>query len=722
MTPSSAVSLSSDGSAVPAPHVWKFFRAGGFDQVRLDSGDDIFSLDQLDQKLWLALACPASGIEVDARALGLLDTDRDGRIRAAELLAAVRWLKGVLKSGDILVQPGDSVPLDAIDENSADGGVVLASARTILANLGKPDATVIGLDDTRDTDRIFAQTSFNGDGVIPPAAAADDPTLVQAITDIIACLGGVRDRSGEIGIDQSRVDDFFAQVDHLVQWLVEGEGHRLPEGAGAAFAAIRDKVDGFFVLCRLAAYQPSALLGPSPESLAGLVGLDRAATLAALAPLPLAAVAADAALPLAGGINPAWEAQMAAFRQQVVVPLLGDRPQLDQGEWDALVARFADFETWLAARPVNAVDGLGAERARALADPVIRAGLGALISRDQALEAQAAGIDAVEKLVVLRTHLFGLLNNFVSFGAFYGRRAKAAFQAGTLYLDGRSAELCVRVDDAAKHAGLAAQSRIFLVYCDCQRRGSGEKMTIMAGFTAGDSDRLLVGRNGIFYDRQGRDWDAAVIRVVEHPISMRQAFWAPYKQLARFAGAQLEKVASARAKAVETEMQTKAAAKIAAPATTAAKEPAFDPGRFAGIFAALGLAIGAIGTAIASVVTGFFQLSWWQMPLALVGLVLAVSGPSMLVAYLKLRQRSLAPILDATGWAVNARASINIAFGGALTALAQLPDGASRQLTDPFADKPWPWGRIILALVVVAALALAGAWWAGLVPWLPGRH
>ena len=39
-------------------------------------------------------------------------------------------------------------------------------------------------------------------------------------------------------------------------------------------------------------------------------------------------------------------------------------------------------------------------------------------------------------------------------------------------------------------------------------------MTIVAGFTAGDAERLAVGRHGIFVDRQGRDWDAVVIKLV----------------------------------------------------------------------------------------------------------------------------------------------------------------------------------------------------------------
>ena len=55
-------------------HTWRFFRAGGFDQVRLDNGSDLASLEDLDQKLWVALACPTTGLEFDSRTLNLIDT------------------------------------------------------------------------------------------------------------------------------------------------------------------------------------------------------------------------------------------------------------------------------------------------------------------------------------------------------------------------------------------------------------------------------------------------------------------------------------------------------------------------------------------------------------------------------------------------------------------------------------------------------------------------
>ena len=52
----------------------------------------------------------------------------------------------------------------------------------------------------------------------------------------------------------------------------------------------------------------------------------------------------------------------------------------------------------------------------------------------------------------------------------------------------------------------------------------------------------MVGRNGIFYDRKGQDWDATIVRILDHPISIRQAFWSPYKKLIKFINEQLEKL------------------------------------------------------------------------------------------------------------------------------------------------------------------------------------
>jgi len=290
----------------------------------------------------------------------------------------------------------------------------------------------------------------------------------------------------------------------------------------------------------------------------------------------------------------------------------------------------------------------------------------------------------------------------VSFLDFYDPSLPAIFQAGTLYIDGRACSLCLRVTDPAKHAKLASLGMIYLAYCDCTRKSTGEKQAIAAAVTGGDADNLMVGRNGIFYDRDGNDWDATIAKTVEHPISIRQAFWSPDKRVAKFVEEQIVNFAAAKDKAV-TDDATKA---VSAVGKEGAATP-FDIAKFAGIFAAIGLAVGAIGSAIAAVAIGFLGLAWWQMPLAIAGALLVISGPSMLLAAMKLRKRNIGPILDAEGWAVNGRVKINIPFAGTLTRLAKLPDGARRTLRDPYRRKRriWPW--LLLVLIVLAA----GGWW-----------
>lgn len=713
-------------------HRWRFFRAGGFDQVRLDTGADLAHLAELDQKLWVALSCPTQGVELDAATLALVDTDADGHVRAPELIAAIDWAVARLRSPDVLIRAGE-LSLGDIRDDGDDNGKLLGATRRILASLGKPDATHISVDDCTDIGRIFGGMALNGDGIVAAKGLPDD--LQAVIATLIDRLGSVQDRSGEPGVNRAIVERFFAEGAALQAWRQDARASLsgLPDGAGtaeafAALQAVRSKVDDFFQRCRLAAFDPraSALLNGSEDDFKriGAQLLSGGAGAQDVATLPLAYVRSGAGLPLTDQLNPAWVVAVQALRSRVVQPLLGDRVELSEADWAALVARFAEHEAWLAERPETPLDQLDGEALAALLAGDAQARLLELITQDESAADEAALIGDVERLVRYARDLAKLAHNFVAFTDFYTRRDKASFQAGTLYIDGRSSDLCVKVLDAGKHAALATLSGVYLAYCECSR--PGEKLTIAAAITAGDADQLMVGRNGVFYDRQGRDWDATIVKIVDHPISIRQAFWTPYKKVSRLIGEQVQKFAASKAQAstdFTTQVVVKAGDKVAAStqvqSTPAAAPPPppppVDAAKFAGIFAAVGLAIGAIGTALAAVVTGFLGLKAWQMPLALLGLMLLISGPSMAMAYFKLRNRNLGPILDANGWAVNTRARINIPFGGALTQLAKLPEGSERALTDPYAEKRSPWRVPILVLAIVAGAALA-VYWLGGVP------
>lgn len=696
-------------------HRWRFFRSGGFDQVALDSADDLRHLDQLDPKLWTALNCPTTGLEFDARTLALLDTDGDGQIRVPEILAAVRWACSMLKDPQVLFGP-EGLALAAIDDGQPDGATLRATAAKVLGCVGKAEADPLVVADFADPTRLFTPAHGNGDGIVP-AALTDDETLQRVIGEIVQTQGAATDRSGEPGINADTLAAFFEQADALNAWRAQRDAAAdtvLPLGADTpaaadALAAVQGKIEDYFARCQLAAFDPraGAALNP-PETAYGALSARPIATVdAEVEALPLAAIAAGRPLPLASGLNPSWAARMAAFRRLVVEPLLGARDTLSADDWAALTARFAAWREWLGGKPESTLHDLDAEHLARIAADDTRARLAALVEQDLAADTSAAKIDAVERLVRYQRDLVTLLRNFVTMSDFYDRQRKAVFQAGTLYLDQRSCELVLRVSDMGAHAAMAPFSGCYLVYCNCTRAGS-EPITIVAALTGGSVDELMVaGRHGIFFDRDGNDWMATVVKVVDQPVSIRQAFWSPYRRLGAFIEAQLRKFAESRDKAVEAKAQagvTEAAATAAAPA--AAPAPAFDIAKFAGIFAAIGLAVGAIGTALTAALTGLFTLAWWQIPLVVAAVMLAISGPSMLLAFLTLRRRNLGPLLDANGWAVNARARINLPFGAALTGVAELPAGSSRSLSDPFEEKKSPW-KTWLALIVLAAIAVA---------------
>jgi hypothetical protein len=689
-----------------AQHIWKFFRAGGFDQVRLDNGADLMALDQLDQKLWVALACPISGLEFDAKTLALIDTDKDGRIRAPEIIAAVKWAGTCLKSPDDLLKSAPTLPLNAINDALPEGKQLLASARQILVNLGRGEAASISLDETTDTAKIFAQTKFNGDGIIPADSAEDDATKA-VINDIIACLGADTDRSAKPGVSQSKVDLFFLEAQAFSDWWkkTESDASILPlngstTAAALTYKTVKNKVDDFFTRCRLASFDPRAVAALNREEKEYLLITTKDLHMASaeIAGLPLAQVGAQKSLPLDQGVNPAWAAVMNRFSQEVVQPLLKDRAALTESDWAAITIKFAPYDAWTATKAGATVEKLGLPRVREILAGKAKETINALLAKDKALEPEATSIASVDRLVRYHRDLYKLLNNFVSFRDFYKRKDKAIFQAGTLYLDQRSCELCLTVEDVGRHALLAGLAGTYLAYCDCVRKATGEKMQILAAFTDGDSDNLMVQRNGIFYDRRGRDWDATITKIVDNLISIRQAFWSPYKKFVRM----LEEQIAKRAGAADAANADQFAANLTQ-AESLAKQKAAETKKFdVGVVAALGVAVGAIGGAMASVATRLSDLPTWKIPLVVISLMLLISLPSMTIAWLKLRKRNLGPILDANGWAVNARAKMNVPFGKSLTQVRTLPPGAKRDLSDPFAEKKNPWPAIIIILLVLA--------------------
>ncbi len=697
-----------------AGHQWRFHRFGGVDQVVFRDAGDLLRLPELDLKLWMALSVPTTGIELDPQTAALVDADGDARIHPQDVIEALRWTCERLHDPERVLRGEDRLPLDAIRDP-----VVAAGARHVLAGLGRADAADIALADVADRARIFARLRFNGDGVITPGTAGDDTEAADLIQAVVDTVGGVPDRGGSQGLDLARLQAFRDQARAVLEWSARAQdpsnaplGPAATARAAAAIRAVREKVEDYFARCRLAAFDSRSrdLMNRDTADYRAIAAGLLTADTPAVAEFPLAAVEAGRPLPLLSGCNPAWSRHLRRLSEDAVTPLLGEAGEaLSEADWQHLTERIAPYEAYQAQRPAYPVASLGTERLQALLLPATHERVEALLRQDAAMAPESAQIATVEKLLRLARDLRELLTNSVNFADFYGK-TNAVFQVGTLYIDGRACSLCVDVIDDARHASMAGLSGLFLVYCDLSRTG-GLKRRIAAAITDGDCDNIMVGRNGLFRDRRGALWDATVTRVVSAPISVRQAFWQPYKKLVRMIEDQIAKRAQAADEASTAKLSAGVESVVAAETPPPASgSPAAAPKKIElGTIALIGTAIGGISALVAGFLKALFGLGLW-LPVGVVGVILFISGPSMILAAVKLRRRNLAPLLDANGWAINTQARINIPFGGTLTRLASLPPGTVPSLYDPFAEKRrrWPW-----LLIAAAALALSIAWAAG---------
>ncbi|MBN1241207.1 MAG: hypothetical protein JXA15_00710 [Spirochaetales bacterium] len=690
-------------------HHFRFFRSGGVDQVLLRNGEDIARLGELDLKLWMALAMPVNGTSIDPATLALLDSDGDGRIRPEELLGAVRLCRSAFRSLDCLLEAGDSIALANLGDANA-----LEAARALLAGLGRKDAAALSPADLAERRKALAEAPAAGEGLLAPEAARDQ-ALAADLAEL-AKLVGRPDSRGRAGIDRGTWDGFVAAARDFLAWRARGSERAVaPLGAatGAAWsatAAVRDKIEDFFTRCRLAAFDPkaAAAVNLDAETYRALAAGILSHESAELAKLPLAEAAPGRALPLEGALNPAYAVALRAFLESAVKPLIGPRAELSEADWSTLKDGLATFGAWLAARP--AAPDLPPELLERLSSDATLASVSALFDEDACVAEERLQLAALEGLLRYRRDLAPILENYVNFAAFYGGRG-GAFQSGTLYLDARACSLCVDVLDEGRHASLAALSGAFLAYCELTRPG-GARRKIVAAFTNGDSDNLIVGRNGIFVDKEGKDWDATITRLVQNPISVREAFWLPYKKLVRMVEEQVAKRAKAADEKSDQRLSS-TAEKVAnadkagegAPAASAAPARKFD----LGAIALVGTALGGISALLAGFLDALFGLGFF-LPLGVAGILLLISGPSMILASLKLRKRNLGPILDANGWAINTRARINLPFGSTLTSCASLPPGTLPSMADPFAEKKSPWPRVALILVLALIAAAALAW------------
>ena len=620
---------------------WQYCSLGGTKRVCITRGEDIAHLAELDQKLWTVLSCPVKGLELDERTLDLIDYDRDGKIRAEEVITAANWLCSVVKDKNAILLGHDYIDLADFNTDNEEGVQMRDCASELLK--------IMGLEKTT--------------------------------------------------ISLPELNEFLANYDENSQKELESNLENLsvsknPYGANSddavsAVDAIRDKVTDYFLRCKFIQFHDdcAVALDVSAEKVAEISEKNFATNIEEISKYPLSKPRADALLPINEGINPAWQSQFAKVKELVLDVDYPGKETITEAEWNAVVAKIDEY--------IAAKD----EETKAINE-----------GHDEKLENEHDVIKPLERLLHLYRDFYTLLRNYVAMVDFYNKDIPAVFQAGQLYIDSRRLDLCLKVGpDVAKHIDNSELSDMFLIYCKCVSRVKNETMNIVAVLTSGDINNIRVGKNAVFYDNQGQDWDAVVTHIKENPISVREAFWSPYRKFGRWCKEKFTKSAEEKEAAAFENLTTKADATtsaVAAPgaAPAAAKKP-FDIAKFAGIFAAIGMAIGFLLNALTGILGAVFH-SWLSAIIFIVIVMLCISGPSMVLAWIKLRGRNLGPVLNANGWAINSKIIVNSRFGRTLTQRAKYP--AVVMSKDPYAPMPkWLiWLIFILIVLVIVFLVL----------------
>ena len=704
---------------------WEFENIGGCSRVKISSGNDIAHLDELDVKMWTVLSCPVKGLEIEEKSLKYMDRDTDGKIRVNDVISVAKWMTGALKNPDLLLEGKDWVNIDEIDEENEVGLKLSKAAKQILFNLEK-EGERISLADTADSAAIFAKTRYNGDGVIT-VTSTDDAAEKEVIAAAVAATGGTMDRSGETGVTAAQLEQFYTELKAYSDWCaaeVAAPFADKTDAVIAAYQALDVKMKDYFMRSRLAAFSPdsTSALDVQTSRIEAISAENLSAKGDEIASYPIARITGKEELDLTTSINPAWAAQFNVVKEAAVET---GKKTLTEADWTAIGAKFAAYTAWKAAKTGASVESLGIDKVNEMLKQDKKQALLDIVAQDLALKEEAENIDMVDMFLHMLRDFYRLLKNFITFHDFYNKDKEvgAIFQSGTLIIDQRACRLCMKVDNMAAHNASAATSGMFLVYCDCTTKTSPAKLQIVAAVTVGEVGNLIVGKNAVYYDNAGVEWDAVITKVVANPISVMEAFWSPYRRMSTAVENLINKSAAEK----DAKMMADATAKInaapkelpAAPAAGAEGEaakpaatPPFDIAKFAGIFAAIGMAVGMIGSALAALAKGIFALEWWQLILSFLGILLIISGPSMVLAWMKLRRRNIAPLLNANGWAVNAAAKISIPFGETLTDVAKYP---KLKLKDPYAKTGMPaWLKILITLCVLIGAA-AAAWYYGLI-------
>ena len=688
-----------------------FKNYGGSYQLRIRDAQDLEKIQALDEAHWAATSVPINSLNCDYVFTSFVDTDQNGRIRTNEVKEAQAWLFRFLANRSRLSVGTDVLDLNDIDTSHPEGKKLRVVAEFILTNLNSAGAQKISLSQVRDVQSIMASAANNGDGIIPSEAASDSD-LAQFIISVIETVGSVLDASGKPGISQEQLKAFFQEAQSYLAWKAKGEIPKgdnvtevMPWGAETPQAyelitSLEEKIEQYFAQCAMVGFdeRAAAQMHLRQKELDEIDFTDKSMMEARIKDAPLAVPNPKGLLDLEALINPIYTERIFCLREKVLKRALGGPVKhLTQKQWDKAKNIFTPYRTWLEGKRGMKVEKLGVDRLCTYLDGPYRKQVSELIVKDLAVADDLNQMHNLEKLILYQKWLMELVNNFVSFPNLYNPQTRSLFEMGTLIIDGRQITFTMKVQDRQVHKKIAEKSCMYLLYVEVSGRQDKDiKFEIVAAVTSGTAGRLHLGKRGIFFTVDGREWDARIVDIVENPISIYESIRAPFQQVTGFIRKQIDKFTKSR--------QGKVEESFTAPSASGMTRDLLLGG---------GVAIAALGTSFAYITKALSQVKPVHILITLAGIATAILLPGIIAGFIKIRKRNMSTLLEASGWAVNVHMRLNATLGRLFTHVPNLPKGARREHRDVVAQFVKESGRpslrskkLSVAVLIILLIAL----------------
>ena len=586
---------------------------GGRYQPIMLSTEDVFSILEVNPQHWSANCAPIDGLSCDKDFLSYMDTDLNGKILPYEVCDALLWMREALCDHTGIWLEKDTLSLRGFHKDTPLGNALLASAEHVLETLGVSSET-IALEQVQARTKILQAGAMNGDGVIPPSAILD-PKTKDFLLDIISVMGGVQDRNGEQGVNEKMVLSFSLRAQAWLDWrgAEPVTSFKNPSTASMAISAAQPILDQYFSAC---------LFERSTEEVHKAPLLTKPNTKGVLH-------------------KDAWVHPLYRSIWKGVLFLFSTRDELSWKDWESIWEQANRFLTWKKKEPEGNFSLVSHTRLTSMmeAEDIWNA-VKEKIEEDRASARLLEKLSDLEKVLVFQKNLRSFLSSYVNFSFFYNPQRQSLPERGTLLMDGRLFRLSVQVRDREQHKARSKDSGFFLLYIQVHApEGVFEVATAVTGKKRGD---LHIGKRGVFMLVDGKDYPATVVDILDNPINIQEAFWAPFSSVQGFVQKRLEKFSSKHQQELEQTVESNLIQKEEAQEATS--KAALLNG---------GVTIAALSSSFAYLIKTLSSIQLSQLFTVLLAPLLVVAMLSSVMAWWKLQRRDLGPVLEASGWGIN---------------------------------------------------------------------